>query len=53
MHLAAVRNGGDTKPVLQQEFFQELLDFLIVIDNQNMGFTPRTQSPPPLDPTGP
>ncbi|KEO53686.1 hypothetical protein SMB34_06440 [Thalassospira permensis NBRC 106175] len=48
MHLRPVGNGGDTKPVLEQEFFQELLDFLIVINNQNMGFTSRTQSPPPF-----
>jgi len=45
MHFITVRNGRDAKTVLQQEFLQKLLDFLIIIDNQNMRFTSRSQSP--------
>ena len=45
MHLITIGHRGDPKAMLQQEFFQKLLDFLIVIDNQNMRFTSRSQSP--------
>jgi len=45
VHFVPIRNGGNTKTMLQQEFLQKLLDFLIVIDNQNMWFTSRSQCP--------